>query len=190
MAIDFELPAFAAFVARELTANVDEAKKIALKVGAAIIEKEAKSAIGTYKYGWEQLAPDTQTERERQGFPANEPLLRTGQLRDSIGITIVTPGEEAWIGSNDPVAVYQELGTATIPPRPFLSSAATKKKKDVAHAARDIVATAAHNRSHRGHLVEFDFGELEKLGHKLHEDFKELVEAGEHPEHNSGSGHR
>jgi hypothetical protein len=188
--IDFELPAFAAFVARELTANVDEAKKLALRVGAAIIQKEAKRVIGTYDASWPQLAESTQEKREHEGFPANEPLLRTGDMRASIGITIVTPGEEAWIGSNDPIAVYQELGTPTIPPRPFLSSAVTKKKKDVAHAARDIVATAAHNRSHTGHLVEFVFRELEKIGHKLHEDFKELVEAGEHPEHNSGSGHR
>jgi HK97 gp10 family phage protein len=116
----FTLETFAAFVAMGMVGDVHEARKIVLKVGAAMIQKEAKDVIGTYTFGWEQLAPDTQAERARLGFPPNQPLLRTGSLRDSIEITIVKPGEEAWIGTNHPVAAFQEFGTSTIPPRPFM----------------------------------------------------------------------
>lgn len=50
------------------------------------------------------------------------PWLRTGALRDSI-VSEVTESR-AVVGSGDPVAVYQEMGTRTIPPRPFLAPSA------------------------------------------------------------------
>jgi hypothetical protein len=53
-------------------------------------------------------------ERVRNGFAANEPLPRTGQLRDSIEWT--AQGNEGFVGSNLDIAVYQELGTSRIPP--------------------------------------------------------------------------
>jgi hypothetical protein len=33
-------------------------------------------------------------------------------------------GQEMTVGSNDPVALYQEMGTSKIPPRPFISKSA------------------------------------------------------------------
>lgn len=83
----------------------------------------ARTAIGTYAYGWPQLAASTQADRVRQGYAANEPLLRRGDLRGSIGhmAALSAEGAEGLVYSTDVVAVYQELGTSRgIPPRSFL----------------------------------------------------------------------
>ena len=101
-------------------ARIMEARNIALETAASWIEDEAKRVIGTYEFDWPQLAASTQADRTRKGFAPNEPLLRSGEMRDSITHEITVPGEEAIIGSDSDVAVYQELGTTTIPPRPFL----------------------------------------------------------------------
>ena len=53
----------------------------ALERACEIIQHEARAAVGTYRLGWPQLAQSTQDDRVRKGFPANEPLLRTGELR-------------------------------------------------------------------------------------------------------------
>jgi hypothetical protein len=65
MPIDFELSAFAKFLVQGMTSNVGEARKLALEIGAKVIEKEAKHVIGTYLFDWPQLAPDTQAGRAR-----------------------------------------------------------------------------------------------------------------------------
>lgn len=86
-------------------------------------EGVAKQAIGTYEFGWPQLAASTQADREAKGYPANEPLLREGELRASIeSQTELTPyGAEGVVGSASMIAVYQEMGTSRgIPPRSFL----------------------------------------------------------------------
>ncbi len=56
------------------------------------------------------------------GGPHDVPWLRDGTLRDSIGVLVQAEG--ATIGSTDPVALDQEYGTRTDPPRPFLAPAA------------------------------------------------------------------
>jgi phage gpG-like protein len=64
------------------------------------------------------------------GDDHSTPWIRTGGLRDSISHTVDESG--ALIGSNDPIAVYQELGTRTIPPRSFLASSAAGESDEVA----------------------------------------------------------
>jgi HK97 gp10 family phage protein len=155
---EFNLASFARFVAEELTDNVKEAREMALEAGAQMIQDEAKSVIGTYSFEWPQLAPSTQADREAKGYPANEPLLRTGELRDSITYTIVKPGELAEIGSNSDIAVYQELGTTTIPPRPFLLSSAFYKEREVVRLIKDVVGAAVAGRSIKRRNSEADSG--------------------------------
>lgn len=137
MAKEFDLLGFAAF-ATTLATEIEVATHEALKAGAEIIEKESKRVIGTYDYGWPELAESTQSTRESLGYEPDEPLLREGTLRDSIEHTIVSRNE-AQIGSNSDVAVYQELGTSTIPPRSFLESAALTKEKEVAEVLGEAV---------------------------------------------------
>lgn len=107
----------------------------ALDESAALIEKDAKAEIGTYQEAvgpfpaWAPLAPSTVADRVRQGYAPDEPLLREGDLRDSI--THETRGLDAVVGSNSDIAVYQELGTEHIPPRPFLGPAAVHDERAV-----------------------------------------------------------
>ena len=107
--------------------------KIAIDEGllaaASYVQEAAKEKFGFYQKGWEELAPATKQDRARHGYPENEPLLRDGTLRDSVGIRMRPLG--ASIGSDDPVMIYQEKGTTRtgwkgakgIPPRPvFLTT--------------------------------------------------------------------
>lgn len=102
---------------------------------AAKIDQAAKDKIGEYQAAngmhdaWPELADSTKADRLRQGYTENDPLLRSGELRDSISHE--TKGLEAAIGSTSDIAVYQELGTDKIPPRPFLGSAAYEHMDDV-----------------------------------------------------------
>lgn len=97
--------------------------EIPTEVVVKAAEEVAKQAIGTYAYEWKQLALTTKADRVTQGYPANEPLLREGELRGSIESQAeLTPyGAEGVVGSASMIAVYQELGTSRgIPPRSFL----------------------------------------------------------------------
>lgn len=89
----------------------------------AHVAEQSKAAIGTYKLGWPQLAAATQADRAAKGYAPNEPLLRTGELRESVEYKaeLSPTGAEGLIYSEDKIAVYQELGTSRgIPPRSFL----------------------------------------------------------------------
>lgn len=100
---------------------------IAHALGEAIRDR-AKEKIGEYQSSshgfdaWAPLAQSTMDQRVSKGFPANNPLLRSGELRDSI--TMRSDGNGVIIGSPLDIALYQENGTEHIPPRPFLGPAA------------------------------------------------------------------
>ena len=100
----------------------------ALEEACKIVETEAKSVLGSYRYGWPALKPET-IARKATG---DSPLLETGALRDSIEHMVI--GHSGYVGSNDDKAVWQELGTSRIPPRSFLGGAAMRKGEEVAHA--------------------------------------------------------
>jgi phage gpG-like protein len=127
----------------EVAMAIEEETHKALERAAKVVEKEAKAEIGHYQKEAEafpEWAPLAETTLE--GFrghpgkidlgysPPDNPLLRTGDLRDSIGHTV--QGHEAVVGSNSDIAVYQELGTSRgIPPRSFLGGAAVRKVEEV-----------------------------------------------------------
>lgn len=112
----------AAFKARNY---IDVPTEVVMKAAA----EDAKSLIGQELSEWPALAESTVAEKERLGYTgavsATDPLLRTGELRDSIKADAeLSPGGAiGMVGSNDPIAEYQELGTSRIPPRPFMSLA-------------------------------------------------------------------
>lgn len=68
------------------------------------------------------------------------PWLETGALRDSIGHNI--DGTMAIVGSTSDVAVDQELGTRTDPPRPFFSATAAAAAN---HLVQSIAASLARH---------------------------------------------
>jgi hypothetical protein len=172
---EFSLGGFAEFLASAAIAGAEKkAKRTALEIGARMVRDEARSALGTYRYQWPQLAQATQDDRVQLGFSANEPGLRTGAMRDSIEYTIIS-SEEAEIGSNDDNMVYFELGTNTQPPRPTLTTAAIRRGQEIADVAGILVANAI-----AGHSVDAEI--LKIAGHALHdlkESAKKVLENGE-----------
>lgn len=100
-----------------------------LEKALVVIEKEAKSEIGHYQpqvgpfNAWPQLADSTLRHHEAMGV-GDTPLLVHGDLRDSIQHE--RHGTEGVVGSKSDIALYQELGTSKIPPRPFMGPAAVK----------------------------------------------------------------
>lgn len=172
------LAEFAAFAAigGAMHRTVEAGERVAIEAMAALICDEAKRVLGSYDYGWQQLAPSTQADRVQHGFPANEPLLRSGELRDSIDYTVIS-NHEAEVGSNLDVAVFQELGTIHIPPRSFLAAAAAHEGNDAAKVAGKIIAEAIR---HAGQLLHVETEiwrlaidiarELSKTLHDIHDD--------------------
>jgi hypothetical protein len=95
------------------------------------VEKESKAEIGNYQPAtgpfdaWPDLAESTQVDRVRKGYSANEPELRTGELRDSIKSE--ASGLSSIAGSTSPIMLYQENGTPTMPPRAIIGMAYIRK---------------------------------------------------------------
>jgi phage gpG-like protein len=91
------------------------------------IEETAKEEIGIYQpaYGpfdaWAPLAESTKADRIRSGYTEDDPLLRSGELRDSIESEVV--GLAAIVGTKKEIGLWQEVGTSHIPPRPFIGPA-------------------------------------------------------------------
>ena len=106
-----------------------------LKRVAEAVEKTAKSEIGTYQNAvgpfpaWADLADSTEAHKAAMGYPADAPLLATGEMRDSIEHHV--EGLEAEIGSNDDKMIYHEFGTTKMPPRPILGPAAYRNKHKI-----------------------------------------------------------
>jgi HK97 gp10 family phage protein len=134
---EFTLDGFVAHLAG-LAVELEEKQHHALEKAARIVEKEAKAEIGHYQdqagpfAAWRELADSTKADRVHKGFTENDPLLRTGDLRESIGHEV--DGNVAIVGSTSDVAVYQELGTSKIPPRSFLAGALVRKSEQVVNA--------------------------------------------------------
>lgn len=76
----------------------------------------------------------------RPGGDHTFPWFRSGALHDSVGHQADASG--AVIGSNDPVAVYQEAGTRTDPPRPFFAAAASVHAEPIADSIGASVGAA------------------------------------------------
>lgn len=114
-----------------------ERQQGAMDAAAAVVQKEAKAIIGTYQdaeppfAAWAPLAESTKEDRVRQGYSEDDPLLRSGEMRDSI--ERLATHDMAVVGSAEDKALYQELGTVKIPPRSFLGVAAIRKGEEVAN---------------------------------------------------------
>lgn len=127
-----------------------------------VIQRDAQERIGSYQGevgpfpAWAPLTPGTQADRVAKGFAPEDPLLRTGELRDSI----VMEHEHfaVVVGSTSPVAGYQEYGTSSIPPRPFIGPAALAKMGEVCR----ILGSRAVLGLSGGPALSIDYGALGK----------------------------
>src|SRR5882724_7536891 len=130
-----------------------------------IIQKKAKATIGHEHDAWPPLAESTIMDKAAHGFKTPAPLLRTGTLRDSIEYTV--HGNQGWVGSDNPVAVFQELGTSRIPPRSFLVSAAISSEDKIHRmvGASAVAVLSGHGRHARD--VREILHLLHRAGHAL-----------------------
>ena len=135
-----------------------------------IVQARAKSAIGRDHELWAPLATSTIADKQAHGFPTPKPLLRTGELRDSIEYTV--HGLEGAVGSDLDIAVYQELGTSRIPPRSFLVSSAISSEGKIHRMAG---ATAVAALSGFGHNAREMLHLLHRAGHALKELSEDLL---------------
>lgn len=100
---------------------------------AASIEKEAKGELGAYQSeeypfdAWAPLTDGTKKDRVRKGYTPDDPGLRSGEMRDSIGH--LTDRNEAVVGSRSDLLVWFEQGTIHQPPRSVLGIAAVRSKE-------------------------------------------------------------
>jgi phage gpG-like protein len=144
--------------------NMRRAENLAIVRACKMVQKAAQNMMGHPQPFWLALEPET-IERKANG---NTPLLETGELRASIKITApVRVGGEVvgYVGSNNDKAVWHELGTSRVPPRPFLSTAAAAKEKEIVKLTGDLVF-AAMVLDYKGtfeilHLVKEAVSELE-----------------------------
>lgn len=131
---------FAAFL-RARPQAIAAARRKVLDTGSMLILETAKGKIGEYQpaagpfAAWAPLAETTlegwdspwgvhYPGKVELGYaPPDNPLLRTGELRNSINRAIFGNGAAA-VGSDSPIAVWQEFGTERIPARSFLGAAA------------------------------------------------------------------
>ncbi|MGX9431765.1 HK97 gp10 family phage protein [Bradyrhizobium sp. LeoA1S1] len=134
-----------------------------------IVQKKAKAAIGKEHDAWAPLAESTIHDKQDHGFPVPKPLLRTGEMRDSIEYTVA--GHQGAVGSNLDIAVYQELGTKKIPPRSFLVSSAISSEDKIHRmaGAATVAALSGHGRHAR------DVRELLHLLHRAGHAIKETI---------------
>jgi hypothetical protein len=74
------------------------------------------------------------------GGQHDHPWRRTGTLHDSVSAQ--AEGDEACIGSTSPIALYQEHGTAALPPRPTFGPLAAAEGEAVARSIADRLMSA------------------------------------------------
>lgn len=143
MAIEFKSAGDFAKHLKKINGKINKALLVAVDACALEVENSAKSKLGTYQpergqfEAWAPLAARTIQERIELGFTPNEPLLRTGHLRDSISHKVepVYPNfVNAVIGSDCDYALIQEIGGTTpenteVPPRSFLGMSLFQKKR-------------------------------------------------------------
>ncbi len=81
---------------RHAASRMPEAIAAELEDQGKAIEADAKSLFGTYQDGWRELAASTQAERMRLGFTPDDPLFRSGGLRDTV--THKVEGNSVFVG--------------------------------------------------------------------------------------------
>jgi len=125
-------------------AEVEAAQHAGLAAAAAHLEDAAKALVGTEDPAWPGLAESTIAFKERQGYTGRvsgtDPLLRTGQLRDSIEHRV--DGLTAHIGTDDEAAAVHEDGNDHVPPRPIFGLVAEREITHAAELAAEAVMAA------------------------------------------------
>jgi len=142
----FSLEGFARFT-EAIAVSHNKVVSAGLAVGAVAIRKKAHEIFGD-NAKLASLAPSTQEERSRQGFTPNDPLVRTGELRDSLEVEAGLM--MAGVGSPDILMRYHELGDTRgrYPPRPVLTLATAEAMPEITAAIDDALALSLGEGEH------------------------------------------
>ena len=116
---------------RRTVATAPQAEHHAIDEASRHFLDAVRSTPGTYQAGWAELEATTQADRVAHGYSADDPLLRSGSLRDSYQRRVLDH-RHAIVGSDDPRAPWFENGTRRMPPRPILGAAAAAHGKRIA----------------------------------------------------------
>lgn len=114
--MDFEFKTFRELAqhATALTLEVEGALHTMLVVATDELLRQTRKTFGEYQDGfgvypeWPELAKATKEDRVARGFTENDPLLRSGALRDSYYAEV--QGLEGGVGSELPQALGMEVG--------------------------------------------------------------------------------
>jgi hypothetical protein len=166
--IEFEsIDAFVAYL-EGLAAKVVDAAPHGLEGAAKFLEGEAKACLGHYQTGadgipdWELLSTTTQILRAEWGYPDDEPLDVTGDLRSHIEHAVDAAKLEAAVGvpsvivgdhdnpHGDPHTRYRDIGEVALdqemggrlPQRSFLALSAAKHHDEICRMLADPVRHA------------------------------------------------
>lgn len=105
-----------------------------------------RNELGTYQPGWPELAQSTQDQRVRQGYTADDPLLRSGQMQSDITAWEEDGAWQAGVPSDAPsadAALAAELGTLRgEPARPFVAPIAEDYGQQMANSVAAKVEKA------------------------------------------------
>jgi hypothetical protein len=95
-----------------LAAEIEEMNHFALETACQVVEDEAKSGMGNYKFGFPPLKPET-IARKKNG---DTPLVETGELKGSVQHNV--SGHSGYVGTDNMKGVWNFNGTSRgIPPR-------------------------------------------------------------------------
>jgi hypothetical protein len=115
-----ELEAMLAASLRTTTVRLE----VGLEKVGALAQSLAAEYPGHYQPGWAPLAESTIKDKQNKGFPVPSPLKRTGDMAASYRKEVDLAELEMVIGSPEPKALWQEMGTSRgIPPRPVCEPA-------------------------------------------------------------------
>src|SRR2546430_4626097 len=103
------------------------------------------------------------------------PLLETGEMRDSIHHHVDPHEPAGYVGTNNKIAVYQELGTDRIPPRSFLAGAATHKEHEIHELAARVMAGVMMRNGQYYREFKIILEELHKAAHRIKEFGEEFI---------------
>lgn len=115
----------------------DEALHEGLKAVTKKLLKDTRDLFGSYQTGagpfgtWQPLAQATKDDRVRQGFSPDDPLQRTGDLRDSFYAKV--DRHEGGVGSDEVKALGMELGDPikSVPARPTVGLAFARNEAEL-----------------------------------------------------------
>lgn len=145
---------------QKVVGSYERREKNLLEIVGRFVTIQSKSIIGHRQYVpgfaiWADLAESTKQEKEKLGYgnAGNDwqPLLRTGEMRDSISYSVEL--HQVHIGSTSEIMVYQEKGTFFIPARPVLSLTMYKEKQKLQQAVGDFMLTWIMDTRAKGKVV-------------------------------------